>query len=40
MVGEGGVVGDGRGKSVSKKPNGYEKSYEREFVAFLIHIIY
>lgn len=40
MVGEGGAVGDGRGKSVSKKPNGYEKSYEREFVAFLIHIIY
>ena len=35
------MVGDGRGKSVSKKPNGYEKSYERiSFVAFLIHIIY
>ena len=25
MVGEGGAVGDGSGKSVSEKPNGYEK---------------
>ena len=35
MVGEGGAVGAGMGKSVSKKPNGYEKSYELSFVAFL-----
>ena len=39
MVGEGGAVGDGRGKSVSKKPNGYEKNYELSFVVFL-YILY
>ena len=39
MVGVGGAVGDGRGKSVSKKPNGYEKNYELSFVVFCTYYI-
>ena len=40
MVGEGGAVGDGRGKSVSKKPNGYEKKLRTTVRSFSYFFLY